>query len=153
MVKKNTGGKKFKKRKNENDGVKTHKIPDKKVEGQEYGQVTKLLGNCRLEVNCFDGTTRLCHIRGSMRKKVWIKINDVVLVSLRDFEDSKADIIYKYDLDEVTYLKKEKEIPENVKIHDDIVETKDLGIDFVEEGDEEEEEEEVEKKEINFDDI
>ena len=79
-------------------------------------------------------------------------MNDVVLVSLRDFEDSKADIIYKYDLDEVTYLKKEKEIPENVKIHDDIEEAKDIGIDFVEEGDEDEDEE-VEKKEINFDDI
>lgn len=154
MVKKKTGGKKNKKRKNESDGVKTHKIPDKKEEGQEYGQVTKLLGNCRLEVNCFDGATRLCHIRGSMRKKVWIKINDLVLVSLRDFEDSKADIIYKYDLDEINYLKKEKEIPENVKIHDDIEETKDIGIDFVDGGSEEnDEEEEALKPEINFDDI
>jgi translation initiation factor 1A len=88
-----------------------------------------------------------------MRKKVWIKMNDLVLVSLRDFEDSKADIIYKYDLDEVNYLKKEKEIPENVNIHDDVEEKKDIGIDFVEGSDESDEEEEVAKPEINFDDI
>ena len=36
----------------------------------EYAQVTKMLGNGRLEATCFDGTKRLCHIRGKLRKKV-----------------------------------------------------------------------------------
>ena len=36
----------------------------------EYAQVTKMLGNGRLEALCFDGTRRLCHIRGKLRKKV-----------------------------------------------------------------------------------
>ena len=36
----------------------------------EYGKVTRMLGNGRLEAYCFDGKTRLCHIRGKMRKKV-----------------------------------------------------------------------------------
>lgn len=31
-----------------------------------------MLGNGRVEVQCFDGTKRLCHIRGKMRKKVWV---------------------------------------------------------------------------------
>jgi translation initiation factor 1A len=60
-----------------------------KVESQEYAQVTKLLGNCRLEVQCFDGKTRLANIRGSMRKKVWIKINDVVLILI--LSDNKME--------------------------------------------------------------
>ena len=38
----------------------------------EYAQVLRMLGNGRLEAFCFDGTKRLCHIRGKMRKKVWI---------------------------------------------------------------------------------
>lgn len=38
----------------------------------EYGQVTRMLGNGRVEVHCFDGSKRLCHIRGKMRKKVWV---------------------------------------------------------------------------------
>ena len=33
-------------------------------------QVTKMLGNGRLEAMCFDGVKRLCHIRGKLRKKV-----------------------------------------------------------------------------------
>lgn len=40
-----------------------------KEDGQEYAQVVKMLGNGRLEANCFDGTSRLCHIRGKLRKK------------------------------------------------------------------------------------
>jgi initiation factor 1A len=29
-------------------------------------------GNGRLEAQCIDGVKRLCHIRGKMRKKVWV---------------------------------------------------------------------------------
>ena len=36
----------------------------------KYFQVTKMLGNGRLEAMCFDGVKRLCHIRGKLRKKV-----------------------------------------------------------------------------------
>jgi len=39
--------------------------------GAEYAQVTKMLGNGRLEAMCFDATKRLCHIRGKLRKKAW----------------------------------------------------------------------------------
>ena len=39
---------------------------------KEYAQVIKMLGNGRLEAYCFDGTNRLCHIRGKLRKKVLI---------------------------------------------------------------------------------
>jgi translation initiation factor 1A len=152
VVKKNVkGGKAHKKKKKDSktaEDFKSTKHVDKKLEDQEYGQVTKLLGNCRLEVLCFDGVNRLCHIRGSMRKKVWIKVNDIVLISLREFEQAKADIIYKYEIPEINYLKKENEIPDNIKLYEDVEEIKDDGFDFTNESDEEEE-----KKEIDIDNI
>ena len=40
-----------------------------------------MLGNGRLEAMCFDGQKRLCHIRGKLRKKVWINQSDIILVS------------------------------------------------------------------------
>lgn len=85
-----------------------------KSEGQEYAQVTKILGGCRVEAKCFDGKTRIAHIRGAMTKKakIWILADDVILVGLRDFQDDKADVIAKYDLDEVRKLKKLGEIPD-----------------------------------------
>jgi len=63
----------------------------------EYAQVTRMLGNGRLEAFCFDGVNRLCHIRGKLRKRVWIGVGDIVLLGLREFQDQKADIILKYD--------------------------------------------------------
>lgn len=41
-------------------------------ERAEYAQVLKMLGNGRLSAQCVDGVQRLCHIRGKMRKKVWV---------------------------------------------------------------------------------
>ena len=52
----------------------------------EYAQVIKMLGNGRLEAMCFDGVKRLCHIRGKLRKKVWINTSDIILVGLRDYQ-------------------------------------------------------------------
>ena len=151
MVKKTGGGNKHKKKKNNPSTTEVERELIFKVESQEYAQVTKLLGNCRLEVQCFDGKTRLANIRGSMRKKVWIKMNDVVLVSLREYEDGKCDVIHKYDAKEVNRLKSLDEIPKTVKLSDELDDKQeDIGIDFTEEGDEDEP---LPKKEINFDEI
>ena len=57
----------------------------------------------------------MCQIRGQMRKRVWINIGDIVLVSLREFQDSKADIIHKYTPDEARSLKAYGELPANVR--------------------------------------
>ncbi len=56
--------------KNENEEEKRELVY--KEDGQEYGQVIRMLGNGRLEAQCIDGKKRLCHIRGKMRKKVWV---------------------------------------------------------------------------------
>merc|ERR1712032_1585718 len=77
-----------------------------------------MLGNGRCDVLCFDGTKRLCHIRGKMRKKVWVNQGDIVLVSLRDFQDEKGDIITKYTSEEARNLKTYGELPDTVKIND-----------------------------------
>lgn len=49
-----------------------------------------MLGNGRLNANCFDGKPRLCHIRGKLRKKVWINTGDIILIGLRDYQDDKV---------------------------------------------------------------
>ena len=50
-----------------------------------------------------------------MRKRSWINKGDFVLVSLRDYQDDKADVIHKYEFDEIIRLKNLKEISETVK--------------------------------------
>lgn len=76
-----------------------------------------MLGNGRLEGQCFDGVTRICHIRGNMRKKVWINNGDIILLGLRDFQDAKADVIMKYTADEARKLKSRGELPDNLELN------------------------------------
>ena len=87
-----------------------------KEDGQEYAQVQKMLGNGRLEAYCFDGKKRLCHIRGTMRRRIWVQQGDIILVGLRDFQDSKADVILKYTDAESRNLKVYGELPDTAKI-------------------------------------
>lgn len=77
-----------------------------------------MLGNGRLEAQCFDGVRRLATIRGKLRKKTWINNGDVILLSLREFQDGKGDVILKYTADEARSLKSYGELPESAKIND-----------------------------------
>jgi len=115
---KGKGGKNRRRGKNENEGLKRELVF--REDGQEYAQVTKMLGNGRLEAMCFDGVKRLCHIRGKLRKKVWINQSDIILVGLRDYQDAKADVILKYSADEARNLKSYGEFPDTVKINETV---------------------------------
>ncbi|KAG0348656.1 Translation initiation factor 1A [Podila humilis] len=113
---KGKGGKNRRRGKNENEGEKRELVF--KEDGQEYAQVLKMLGNGRVEAQCFDGEKRLAQIRGKMRKKVWINQGDIILLSLRDFQDDKADVILKYNTEEARNLKAYGELPESAKINE-----------------------------------
>jgi translation initiation factor 1A len=80
-----------------------------------------MLGNGRLEAQCFDGQKRLAHIRGKLRKKVWVNQGDIILISLRDFQEDKADVILKYNADEARQLKSYGELPEHARINESAV--------------------------------
>lgn len=134
---KGNGGKN--RRRGKGDGEESKRELEFKEEGQEYAQVVKMLGNGRCECFCFDGVTRLGHIRGKMRKKVWITAGDIVLCGLREFQDEKLDIIHKYTADEARNLKQYGELPETAAINQTAVdmamagdgeEEDDIGIDF-----------------------
>ena len=61
------------------------------------GRAEKMLGYDKIMVKCLDGFTRLCRIRGKMKRRVWIRVNDFVLVSPWDFQsDIRGDITYRY---------------------------------------------------------
>lgn len=110
----NKGGKKYKRNKNVVQENKNIIFKDEN-ESQEYAQITKALGNCRFDVLCFDGKSRLATICGKMRKRVFVNQNDITLVSLRDWQDSKCDIIHKYTPNDVQKLKQGGYVPDFIK--------------------------------------
>ena len=109
------GGKNRRRGKNNNDEKRELIF---KEDGQEYAQVLRMLGNGRLEAHCIDGVKRLCHIRGKMRKKVWVSTGDVILLGLRDFQDEKADVILKYLPEEARSLKQYGELPADIRVNE-----------------------------------
>lgn len=56
-----------------------------KTHETEYGLVLKNFGHCHFAIYCTDRKNRLGVVRGSLRKSVWIKEGDLVLVGLRDY--------------------------------------------------------------------
>tara|TARA_Y100000389_G_scaffold148109_2_gene147155 strand:+ start:2633 stop:3061 length:429 start_codon:yes stop_codon:yes gene_type:complete len=113
MTRNHHGGRNHRKGKSFNDNDEKRQL-EYKEDGQEYALIMKVLGNSRFECMCGDGRTRISHVRGKLQKKVWINLYDTVLVSLRDFQDDKADIIHKYTREEVRTLLSYGEIAENL---------------------------------------
>ena len=50
---------------------------------------------------------------GKMRKRIWLANGDIILVSLREFEPEKCDVVEKYKEKEVAKLKNAGEIPDS----------------------------------------
>ena len=80
------------------------RLPNKEFE--ILGIAEKLLGYDRIMVKCLDGFTRLCRIPGKMKRKAWIRLNDIVIVSPWDFQsDKRGDITYRYKRNQVDWLR------------------------------------------------
>jgi len=71
------------------------------------GIAVKLLGYDRVLVKCQDGHERICRIRGKLKRRFWIRIGDVVLVSPWDFQyETRGDIIWRYTKGQAENLRK-----------------------------------------------
>ena len=73
-------------------------------QGELIGVVVKMLGYDRLHVKSTDGKTRMCRIRGKMKKRVWLREGDIVILAPWDFQDEKADIIWRYSRGQAKWL-------------------------------------------------
>ena len=59
-----------------------------------------------MSVRCFDGKTRICRIPGRLKRKLWVREGDLVIVEAWEFGgDDKGDIIFKYRPAQVAFLK------------------------------------------------
>ncbi len=71
------------------------------------GVVEQMVGFDRLRVRCKDGRTRMCRIPGKIRKRMWVRVNDVVIVRPWEVQsDERADIAYRYTKTQVGWLAK-----------------------------------------------
>lgn len=88
--------------------LKEIRLPE---EGELFGRVLKMLGGENVMIKCDDGVTRRGRIRGKLKRRVWIRDNDIVIIAPWDFnENERGDIVWRFTLPQVEWLKDNKHI-------------------------------------------
>ena len=68
----------------------------KKEDNEIFGIVTQLMGAGQVMASCEDGVQRNLRIPGKLKKRVWVREGDVIIVRVWDFQPSKGDVAWRY---------------------------------------------------------
>lgn len=99
-------GKFYRKRNNsdeENEEVLRVRLPKGE---QVIGVIEQRLGGNKMMVNCLDGKQRNCRVPGRLKRALWLRPGDVVIVEPWEFDKERADVIFKYRPAAIEWLKK-----------------------------------------------
>ena len=98
------------------------KMPNRR-NGEMFARVVDIYGQERMGVFCEDGKHRIGRIRGKIKKRVWIRKGDLVIVNPWEFETQvkdqreKCEISWRYLKHEVSWLTRKNKIPEILDIN------------------------------------
>ncbi len=70
------------------------------------GILDQRLGAARMSVRCLDGKSRNCKVPGRLRRKLWLREGDVIIVEPWEFDNDKGSVIFKYNPAAVEWLKR-----------------------------------------------
>jgi translation initiation factor 1A len=70
------------------------------------GVIEQRLGGNKMMVSCLDGKNRNCRVPGRLRRKLWLRPGDVVMIELWELDRNKGDVIYKYRPNQVEWMRK-----------------------------------------------
>ncbi len=74
--------------------------------GEEViGIIEQRLGGNKMFVNCLDGKKRNCRVPGRLKRKLWLRPGDVVIVEPWELDKNKGDVIFKYRTNQIEWLK------------------------------------------------
>lgn len=75
--------------------------------GEILGVAIEMLGAGRIRVESEDGFTRICRIPGKMKKSVWIRLGDLVMIEPWKVQSNeRADIVWRYTSTQANWLKR-----------------------------------------------
>ncbi|MBW2975462.1 translation initiation factor eIF-1A [Candidatus Woesearchaeota archaeon] len=74
---------------------------------QTFGIVERRLGGSRMDVRCFDSKSRVCRIPGRLKRRLWVRAGDLIIVEPWEYSgDERGDVIYKYTKAQTAFLKR-----------------------------------------------
>jgi translation initiation factor 1A len=91
------------------------RLPNK-AKGEVFGLADQLLGASRIKVLGADGKARMGRIPGKLRKRMWIRQGDLLIIKPWEFQDAKADIVWRYTKTQAISLAKKRLLPEVINV-------------------------------------
>ena len=70
------------------------------------GVLDQRLGSSRNMVKCLDGKSRICRIPGRLKRRLWVRPGDIILVEPWEYNVDKGDVVFKYKPAHIFALKK-----------------------------------------------
>jgi translation initiation factor 1A len=93
------------------DGTPTVRVRlPKKWNNEQFALAELMMGANHIRVRCIDGVTRMGRIKGTMKKRAWIREGDTLIVAPWSFQDAKCDIMYRYLRPQTEWLRKNRYI-------------------------------------------
>jgi translation initiation factor 1A len=102
-------------------GEEVGRLPmPRRARGEIFGVASQLLGAARIRVMCEDNLSRMGRITGKMKKKMWIREGDLLILRPWGFQEGKADILFRYSRTQATYLARRNLLPASVDVFSNI---------------------------------
>lgn len=90
-------------------GIETIRVRLPRKRNREmFASADLMMGANHIRVRCIDGVTRMGRIKGKIKKRVWIREGDTLIVIPWSFQDEKCDIVYRYLKPQVDWLRRNK---------------------------------------------
>lgn len=75
--------------------------------GEEaIGIIEERYGGNKMKVLCLNGKEIVCRVPGRLKRKLWLRPRDVVIIHPWEFDKSKGDILLKYKPNQIEWLKR-----------------------------------------------
>ena len=83
----------------------------------QFAVIREFSGGSRFTALCEDGKNRMVRIPGKLKRRMWCRVNDLILIKPWPIQgDSKSDLVYRYLPAEKKWLYKRSMIPEELVI-------------------------------------
>lgn len=71
------------------------------------GTIENRHGGNKMNVNCLDGKSRNCRVPGRLKRALWLRPGDVVIIEPWELDNTKGDVLFKYRPNQIAWLRQQ----------------------------------------------
>ena len=84
---------------------------------EQFAVVIEMSGGSRFKAMCADGHTRMVRIGGKLKRRMWVRMNDLIVIKPWTVQtEAKADLVYRYLPTQRNWILRKNIVPEELNI-------------------------------------